>query len=148
KFSSVDLPEPELPSRAKNSPVAISSEISFTARIRVSPKRYSRETFSAWMRVGVGAIVGSASVIRSPGILDFVHARPWGVGSSAWPSANLSALRLSALRFRLTKPLFRNVISQLKDHNSSDNLLTRLLRFHLGPAASVSKIPRVSIDYA
>src|SRR6202030_361010 len=64
RLRSVDLPEPELPSRARNSPARTSRETSFTAWMRVSPSLYWREAFSAliWVvaRVWVG-IVGSAT---------------------------------------------------------------------------------------
>src|SRR5258707_5756118 len=39
KFSNVDLPEPELPSSARNSPVGTVSDTSSTARIQDSPIR-------------------------------------------------------------------------------------------------------------
>src|SRR5262249_10174249 len=50
-------------SRARNSPTGTSSEISFTAWIRVSPRRYWRETFSAWIKIWSAGIIGSAHSI-------------------------------------------------------------------------------------
>src|SRR5882762_6046361 len=46
-LNSVDLPEPELPKRARNSPFSTVRETSSTARMTVSPSRYSRNTLSA-----------------------------------------------------------------------------------------------------
>src|SRR5437016_12577077 len=66
RFSSVDLPEPELPSSARNSPEGISSETSLTAGMRVSPRRYCRETFCAWSKGWVGVWIDGMVV--------------WGVG--------------------------------------------------------------------
>src|SRR5271165_3701754 len=61
----VDLPEPELPRRAKNSPPRISRETWFTARITVAPKRYSRVRFSVWMRgAAVGIVELSPMILR------------------------------------------------------------------------------------
>src|SRR5579864_4095739 len=47
KFSSVDFPEPELPSNARNSPSRTDRDTSSTARISASPILYWRETCSA-----------------------------------------------------------------------------------------------------
>src|SRR6267154_2090178 len=62
RLSKVDLPEPELPSRARNSPARTSRETSLTARMMVSPSLYWREAFSALICVGASVWVG---IVRS-----------------------------------------------------------------------------------
>src|SRR5579864_6937132 len=78
RFSRVDFPEPELPSRARNSPARTSRETSLTAWMRVSPSLYWREAFSAliWVVAGVwvgivGSVLGLHIVIREKGIQYF-----------------------------------------------------------------------------
>src|ERR1700704_1010517 len=62
RFSKVDLPEPELPRRARNSPARTSRETSSTAWIMVSPSLYWREAFWALICVVAGVWVG---IVRS-----------------------------------------------------------------------------------
>src|ERR1700686_4732684 len=56
-LNSVDLPDPELPKRARNSPFSTLRETASTARMTVSPSRYSRDTLSASMSIGAAGIV-------------------------------------------------------------------------------------------
>src|SRR5579883_33137 len=74
RLSRVDLPEPELPRRATNSPPASERETSLTARTVESPRRYSRVTLCADRR---GPSMGHFHLCPSPGRL------PFGNGSLA-----------------------------------------------------------------
>src|SRR6202140_5041324 len=82
RLSNADLPEPELPSSARNSPARTSRETSLTAWMRVSPSLYWREAFSAliwvvasvWVGI-VGPALGLHIVIRAKGIGYFAVGR-------------------------------------------------------------------------